>query len=232
MPSREHIIRLSLTSLTLAYILNALLSDLGRGIADLLMLLLFIVSMALMMFEMRHILLLPPLASSLGLAFEYIGLKYGFPFGGYSYLGFQGFTIEGVPVPVIIAWGAYAYTCYLASSHIASGRLRLIAAPLLMVLLDLALDPVMVERGLWRWQAQGEWFGVPLSNYAGWFVVSSLSIILYSLMSGGRDLNVKLPHYAYIPYLSSYIPILMISGPSSKLPAYLAFSLALLLLLK
>ncbi|MEM2730156.1 MAG: carotenoid biosynthesis protein [Candidatus Korarchaeum sp.] len=229
---RELIIKLSLTSLTLAYMLNALLSGSGRGIADLLMLLLFIASAALMTLEMKQIPLLPLIASSLGFAFEYIGLNYGFPFGSYSYLRFQGFAIHGVPVPVIVAWGAYAYTCYLASSYLASGKPRLILASSLMVLLDLALDPVMVERGLWRWQAQGEWFGVPLSNYAGWFTVSFLSFSLYALISGGRDLRVKLSYHAYLPYLSSYLPILMIVGPSSALPAYLAFSSALLLLLK
>ncbi|MEM0018095.1 MAG: carotenoid biosynthesis protein, partial [Candidatus Korarchaeum sp.] len=92
---RELIIKLSLTSLTLAYMLNALLPGSGRGIADLLMLLLFIASAALMTLEMRQIPLLPLIASSLGFAFEYIGLNYGFPFGSYSYLRFQGFAIHG-----------------------------------------------------------------------------------------------------------------------------------------
>ncbi|RDD53410.1 MAG: carotenoid biosynthesis protein [Candidatus Korarchaeota archaeon NZ13-K] len=232
MPSLEARTRLSLVSLTLAYIINALLADLGRGVADLSMLLLFVVSVALMSSRMRLIPLLPLLASAIGFSFEYIGLNFALPFGSYSYLRLRGFALQGVPVPVIVAWGVYAYTCYLAASHLTSGRMKLLSASLLMVLLDLALDPVMVERGLWKWNAGGEWFGVPLTNYAGWFLVSILSMALYALISGGRDLNVRLPHQAYIPYLSSYLVILMSSGPASTLPAYLAFSLALLPLLR
>ncbi|MDW8035257.1 MAG: carotenoid biosynthesis protein [Candidatus Korarchaeum sp.] len=224
--------KLSFLSLTLAYLLNAFLAGFSRSLADLSMLILFIASLLLMIPKMRYIALLPILASTLGFIFEYIGLKVGFPFGSYSYLKFQGFTFHGVPIPVIIAWGVYAYTCYLAASYLTSGRLKLLAAPLLMVLLDLALDPVMVELGLWKWYARGDWFGVPLSNYLGWFTISAISIGLYTLITKRRDLRVKLPYYAYLPYLSSYLVIMMNSGPSSILPAYLTFSIALLLLFK
>lgn len=232
MPLREHLAKLSSLSLTLAYFLNAFLATSSRSVADISMLALFIASLLLMIPIMRYIAILPILASTLGFFFEYVGLNTGFPFGSYSYLKFQGFTLHGVPIPVVIAWGAYAYTCYLAASHLSSGRFKLLVAPLLMVLLDLALDPVMVELGVWTWHPRGEWFGVPISNYLGWFTVSALSIGLYALISRGRDLRVKLPHYAYLPYLSSYLVILMESGPASTLPAYLAFSVALLLLFK
>lgn len=231
MRGEDALARLSFAILTLSYVVNALLSSFSRSLADQLMLLLLITSILLLIPKMKYIALLPLLSSAIGFAFEYFGLNYGIPFGSYSYLKFQGFTLLGVPVPVIVAWGAYAYTCYLAASHLIAGRFKVIVTGLLMVLLDLGLDPVMVELGVWEWSSGGEWFGVPLSNFAGWFTVSLISVGLYALISRGRDLGVRLPHQAYIPYLSSYLVILVNSGSASWLPASISFSLALLLLL-
>jgi putative membrane protein len=39
---------------------------------------------------------------------------------------------------------------------------------------DLFLDPQMVLWGLWVWDQPGQYFGIPLVNYLGWFLVSAL----------------------------------------------------------
>jgi putative membrane protein len=50
---------------------------------------------------------------------------------------------------------------------------------------DLYLDPQMVSRGLWEWESivssgsfSGGYFGIPWSNYLGWWVSSSLLTLL------------------------------------------------------
>lgn len=232
--SSEALLKISFVTLTLSFVLNALLSNLSRGLADLSMLAFFTASLLLAIPKMRFIPLLPLISSVMGFAFEYLGLSYGIPFGSYTYLKFRGFTIFGVPVPVIIAWGVYTYTCYLAASHLSYGKVKILITSFLMVLLDSGLDPVMVELGVWEWRSgRGpEWFGVPLSNFLGWFVVSLISVWLYALISRRRDLSVKLPHQAYIPYLSIYLMLLLSSGPASRIPAGLSFSVALLLFVK
>jgi len=190
------------------------------------MLILFSLSLLLMSTRVRGIILLPIFGSISGFIFEFVGLNYSIPFGSYRYLAFEGFTFRGVPIPVIIAWGIYIYTCYLASLYISPGRMRILTASSLMVLLDMALDPVMVEGGIWVWEAGGEWFGVPLTNYLGWFLASSLSLILYHL-AGEEPLEIG--STSYIPYLSSFLPIISMSGASSWLPSYIALSIALVI---
>jgi uncharacterized membrane protein len=220
------VVEASILLLSLSYISNAILGRIGaRGTADLLMLILFSLSILLMSTRVRRIILLPILGSFLGFISEFISLRYSFPFGSYRYLAFEGFTLQGVPIPVIIAWGVYVYTCYLASLSI-SRRMSMITASSLMVLLDMALDPVMVERGVWVWEAGGEWFGVPLTNYLGWFLVSSISLILYNL--AGEE-PPEVGSTSYIPYISSFLPILSMSGASSWLPSYISISIALIL---
>lgn len=39
---------------------------------------------------------------------------------------------------------------------------------------DLFLDPQMVSFGFWVWEVPGGYFGIPLSNYLGWMVVSTI----------------------------------------------------------
>ncbi len=220
------VVEASILLLSLSYMVNAILGRIGaRGTADFLMLILFSLSILLMSTRVRRIILLPISGSIVGFIFEFIGLNYSLPFGSYRYLAFEGFTLQGVPIPVIIAWGIYVYTCYLASLYI-SPRYRILTASSLMVLLDMALDPVMVEGGVWLWEAGGEWFGVPLTNYLGWFIVSSLSLLLYHL-AGEEPLEIG--STSYIPYISSFLPILSMSGASSWLPSHIALSIALII---
>jgi lycopene beta-cyclase len=39
---------------------------------------------------------------------------------------------------------------------------------------DLFLDPQMVGWGFWVWEGTGAYFGIPLVNFLGWFLVSGL----------------------------------------------------------
>jgi putative membrane protein len=48
---------------------------------------------------------------------------------------------------------------------------------------DLYLDPQMVARGLWVWQNPGGYFGIPWSNYFGWWV--SAALVTWLVRPGG-----------------------------------------------
>ncbi|MGC9020596.1 MAG: carotenoid biosynthesis protein [Candidatus Methanodesulfokora sp.] len=218
--------KISTALLATGYVLNAVMPSIGaRGPADLALLMSFILSVLFMLPFSKKIVLLPFLGSSIGFLFEYIGVNYGYPFGGYSYLKLERFSLYGVPIPIIIAWGIYVYTCYLASSYIIKGRGRIFVASLLMVLLDMAVDPVMVENGIWAWREGGIWFGIPLTNFFGWYTVSIMAFFLYSIFSR-EDLDKSLSWHAYIPYLFSFLPILASAGRKSWIPAYISFLIA------
>ena len=220
----------SIVLLTTGYILNSILPCTGvRGPADLSLLVSFILSVIFMLPFSKKIFLLPLLGSSIGFLFEYIGVNYGFPFGSYSYLRFEKFSFYGVPVPVIVAWGIYMYTCHLASSYLIRGRGRIFVAPLLMVLLDMAIDPVMVENGAWKWRESGIWFGIPITNFLGWYTVSITTFCLYFILSK-EDMERAFSWHAYIPYLLSFLPILASAGQNSFIPACISFIFAIAIL--
>jgi putative membrane protein len=190
--------------LSLGYIFSFFLTVFGsRTLGDLVLLIFVCLSCILVAREWVKAPLILISGSLIGFIAEYIGLRLGAPFGSYTYNAFRAARVLGVPIPIILAWGIYLYTCYLASATLVKERWkRILVASLLMVNLDLAVDPVMVKLGLWSWSQQGPWFGVPLSNYAGWFIVSLLSLLVYAMFSGREPEKVSI--IAYIPYLSTY----------------------------
>ncbi len=222
----------ALIALSLGYVLNSLFTLAGAGRkSDLLMMAFFLVSIILSLRVWRGAWILPLSGSLIGYISEYLGVNYGFPFGHYEYEAFKGVALLNVPIPIAVAWGMYLYTCYLAASPYASGIRRLVLSAFLMVVLDLAVDPVMVELGIWRWEHVGPWFGVPISNFVGWFVTSLIALLVYRALAAQRDLKREdTVEWSFIPYLASFLPILGMAGHSSGVPAVTSMSLALAIL--
>jgi uncharacterized membrane protein len=135
-------------------------------------------------------------AGGLGLVAETVGVHTGVPFGRYHYADTLGPQLAGVPIVVPLAWTMLAYPCLLLGRRLAAvhtGRRALISTlnrnrALITALTgglglagwDLFLDPQMVGQGNWSWADPSPALpgvpGVPLTNYAGWLVVSILII--------------------------------------------------------
>jgi putative membrane protein len=164
------------------------------------------------------------LGSAFGFAAEYLGLHYGALFGSYTYLKLREAMVLDVPVPVILAWGIYLYTSYLVASAVVEGRWRrALATPASMVLPDLALDPAMVSTGFWEWRERGPWFGVPLTNFLGWFIVSLAACLAYAALSGEEP---RSSPALYLPYLAAYAQILYVARGVATLAVVLSFTIA------
>ncbi|MEZ4632120.1 MAG: carotenoid biosynthesis protein [Deinococcales bacterium] len=106
-----------------------------------------------------------------GLTIEAVGARFGIPFGRYRYAPSQ-FSLLGVPLFVPLGWWAFSFLALHVSASLATGKrsfARLWLAPLILVIWDLALDPLMVSKGFWQFEV-GVYFGVPLSNFLGWYV--------------------------------------------------------------
>lgn len=105
---------------------------------------------------------------------EFIGTKTGYPFGHYAYTSALGAALGPVPVFIPFLWCALGYFCLLAT-----GR-SVLSAAVLMVALDLSLDPIFA-RDLWHWQATPgpDYFGVPVLNFVGWFITSAIIFTLF-----------------------------------------------------
>jgi len=56
------------------------------------------------------------------------------------------------------------------------------------VVLDLFIDPVAVEVGYWVWLVKGTvYYGIPLLNYVGWFVLMFLAPVAWVLIAQHRQ---------------------------------------------
>ncbi len=129
-----------------------------------------------------------PVAGVLGMAAEYAGLKWGFPFGVYSYTKILYPSVLGVPVAIGCAWLIlFAYVRQMLAWLKVSDWMRLAIGALWMTALDLLIDPLASgPLGYWFWADGGRYYGVPGSNFAGWFIVS-LCLFLAFRSSPAKD---------------------------------------------
>jgi len=223
-------LRASIIVLTLGYLSNGLMFLLGsRREADIILLISLIISLALASSEWSGAPALFLSGCLVGFFMELIGIHCGIPFGEYSYLSFEGASLWDVPIPIALAWGFYLYTAYLASLPIVKRNWRIAFASLLMVILDMAVDPVMVERRVWTWKSGGPWFGIPLSNFLGWFVTSALALSIFEQLTGSSHPTWR-SRQVYAPYLASFFPIMLLSGSESISAVVISFSLAVILM--
>jgi putative membrane protein len=112
---------------------------------------------------------------ALGLAVEALGTATGFPFGDYRYADRLGPMLLDVPLLIPLAWCMAAYPMLLMARRLAHPRwaVTLIGAWTITAW-DLFLDPQMVGEGHWSFADPTPALpgspGIPLTNYAGWFL--------------------------------------------------------------
>jgi uncharacterized membrane protein len=65
--------------------------------------------------------------------------------------------------------------------------LELMIASAWMTAIDLLIDPLAVNKlGYWQWMGSGPYYGVPLNNFAGWFLAS---LIIFTIFRRGWKPN-------------------------------------------
>jgi putative membrane protein len=121
----------------------------------------------------------------------------GFPYGAFHYSDALGYKVLNV-----VPWSvAFAYLPILLGSYAVAkaldggSRLRAAAmSSLLVVAVDLVVDPGAVAQGLWVWVEDGAYYGVPLINYGGWLLTGFIySYILDALVRLGRNNDPAVP---------------------------------------
>ncbi len=142
-------------------------------------------------------------------AVEAVGVHTGFPFGEYAYGDGLGAELAGVPLVIPMAWSMTAYPALLVARRLTRDR-GAVATALVggwaLASWDLFLDPQMVEEGYWVWADPTPALpgspDVPLTNYAGWIVVS---VVLMALLDrtvprapGASDPGDLLPAVLYL----------------------------------
>ena len=192
-----------------------------RGIVDAIGLLLFLTYLVYEKIVYKNNLwLLFIIGLSIGFFFELIGVNYGIPFGKYEYTAFSSTTILSVPIPIVFAWGIYITVTYqvcrylLNKLQVKNNYLIYVITPFLMVNIDIAVDPLMVERGLWRWAEHFPFklFEIPLTNFVGWYITSFLMLTIYlNICKVNPDAVGERPLGSVFPlsYVLIYLPLIL-----------------------
>jgi putative membrane protein len=111
-------------------------------------------------------------------AIEAIGVATGFPYGPFHYGDALGSRVAGL-VPYLLP---VSYAPLVVGAVAATwSRLRLLhvlQATLLLIWIDAVLDPGAASLGFWVWPEGGVYYGVPLSNYAGWLLSGAVATAL------------------------------------------------------
>jgi len=172
---------------------------------------------------------------------EYSSINTGIPYGWYYYIDAtkdRELWIAGVPFFDSISYVFLAYCSYatallvispiktmrrdfltLETRAIRRSLAVLFLGSLFQVFLDIIVDPVALQGRRWflgqiyGYKEQGCHFGVPLSNYIGWWVVSVLMVLALQIIDRRRG---KKPDKAPAgiwnpPFRSLYGPFLYLS---------------------
>ena len=113
---------------------------------------------------------------------EFLGVHTGVPYGEFFYGVDLGPIVAGVPLglPVFfipLVMNAYLLCLLLLGEHATRTGVRLLAVIATVLTMDVVLDPGAVALGFWVYPDSGAFYGVPLSNYAGWVVSATVAVL-------------------------------------------------------
>jgi uncharacterized membrane protein len=158
-------------------------------------------------YRLRGIVVFFAICLIVGGAVENIGVLTSLPFGHYYFTSVMGPKILFVPVLLALAYVGMAYLSWTLAIVIAGdgaksalAGLRVATIPLIasfaMAAWDFAMDPVWsTVLHAWIWRDGGIYFGVPISNFIGWFLTVYLIFQLFALYVRRPSSTVSpLPH--------------------------------------
>lgn len=143
-------------------------------------------------YRLRGILVFALICLVIGNILENLGVHTGFPHGHYEFLPLMGPQFFRVPILLGVAYIGMAYVSWTLARLILGATItqpkgaQLFTVPLLaavvMTAWDFAQDPVWSTLlHAWSWRDGGIWFGVPLTNYAGWLLTVFLIYFAFAL---------------------------------------------------
>ena len=113
----------------------------------------------------------------IGMIAEILGVNYGIIFGEYEYLDNLGLKVLGVPILIGIQWILLTFITGSFSSYLfnKSKIKAIIFGAILMVVLDILIEPVAPEMGFWVFSS----LKAPIQNYIAWFIIGIPVQILF-----------------------------------------------------
>jgi putative membrane protein len=131
---------------------------------------------------------------------EFSSTRVGIPFGLYHYTGLtrgRELYIADVPFFDSLSFTFLAYAAFCLARRVLTGRAAspgatALLSGFLMMMLDVVIDPAAVRGERWflghlfYYPQGGVYFGVPLSNFAGWWLVGAVGVGAFLACAGAR----------------------------------------------
>ena len=117
-----------------------------------------------------------PAVFFIGFMAEWLGVKFGFLFGDYSYGANLGMKLDHVPIIMGINWVILSLaTRGIIQRFFKLPVMKILVSSVLMVSLDILIEPLAPQLDYWSFDTMV----APLSNYIGWLIYS---ILIQSLL--------------------------------------------------
>lgn len=152
---------------------------------------------------------------------EYLSTRIGFPFGDYFYTGStvgEELYISNIPFMDSLSFTFLLYASYClallfvlpfhSQSQLGSWSFKLqdtLSWPvigltcLFFMFIDIVIDPVALQGGKWflgqiyGYPDPGVYFGVPMANFIGWFIVGLIAMVGYRVVDHRTGVLPQLP---------------------------------------
>jgi uncharacterized membrane protein len=162
---------------------------------------------------------------------ESLSLRTGFPFGHYEFTSVMGPKWFGLPLLLSLAYLGMGYLSWVVATLILhrtgplTGKSVVVfplAASFVMVAWDLSMDPVWADIDhAWIWKRGGAYFGVPISNFLGWYLTVYVFYQLFALYLRNHPATLMQARYwrlAVLFYAASALGNFLVihSGPATE----------------
>ena len=163
------------------------------------------------------------ISGAIGFAAEAVSLRTGTVFGSrYRYPPemWEGGMLMDVPLAIPLFWAVFVYVgysvvnsflCWMGRDKPARGQpgafllpALVIADALVIVAIDLFMDPLLTLRGNWVWEAKGGFHGVPVGNFTGWFMVCVLVCGIFRTVEYFRGRRIGIPAAVHLMPVVAY----------------------------
>lgn len=122
-----------------------------------------------------------------GMGMEIIGVTTGAIFGEYQYGDVLGPKFMGTPYTIGLNWMMLVYCAGATVNYITIERtsiffnifVKSFLGALLLLSLDVLMEPVAINYGFWSWGGDGH---IPMDNYIAWFLISFFLLIIFNLL--------------------------------------------------
>lgn len=152
------------------------------------------------LYRIRGMFAFTALCLGAGALCESTSLRTGFPFGHYYFTDLMGPKVLHVPILLMLAYLGIGYCSWVLSLLIlgyrrepptgARGVTLALVASLIMVAWDFSMEAIWSTLDhAWIWRDGGSFFGVPISNFLGWYFTAFLFYQGFALYCGANPVK-------------------------------------------